>query len=267
MRWAEKWVGSEASHYDLLLDGGVSRFAWRLVPLITIIAILGMTAAHLVLDLLGLLPYPLPQALLVGLTVTSIIAPSVSYLICYFIGNAIRSLAINRNEFKKLSQIDPLSGLLNRRAFLDSIEARDSAGALLLIDIDRFKGVNDNFGHQAGDDVIAAISDLLGAAFDGVTADIARLGGEEFAVFIVGADRSSGLRMANLARSLIADAPVKTRGGPIAITVSIGVAELMPSRSIDDAYRLADHALYAAKSGGRNRAVSETDMPVLASAG
>ena len=54
---------------DLLLDGGVSRFAWRLVPLITIIANLGMAVIHIVLDLLGLLPYPLPQALLVGLTV------------------------------------------------------------------------------------------------------------------------------------------------------------------------------------------------------
>jgi diguanylate cyclase (GGDEF)-like protein len=265
--WVEKWVGSEAAHCDLLLDGGVSRFAWRLVPLITIIANLGMAVIHIVLDLLGLLPYPLPQALLVGLTVTSVIAASVSYLICYFIGSAIRNLAINRNEFKKLSRIDPLSGLLNRRAFIDSVEARDNAGALLLIDIDRFKGINDKFGHQAGDDAIAAISDLLSRAFDGVTADIARLGGEEFAVFVVGADRSSGLQLANLARSLIADAPVKTRAGPIAITASIGVAELTPSRSIDEVYRLSDAALYAAKSGGRNRAVAETETPMLATAG
>jgi PleD family two-component response regulator len=69
------------------------------------------------------------------------------------------------------------------------------------------------------------------------------------------------LQLANLARSLIAAAPVATRAGPIAITISIGVADLTPLRSIDEAYRLSDTALYAAKSGGRNRVVAASETP------
>ncbi len=262
-RQIERWVAQKAADSDLLLEGGVSRFAWRLLPGIVLVADILDVDVHMILSWLGLLPYPLSEALLVGLIATSVVSLAVGYLFCYFIGSAIRSLAINRNEFEKLSLMDPLSGLMNRRAFFTSLQKQNHPGALLLVDIDRFKGVNDHFGHLAGDDVIAGISALLREAFASETADIARLGGEEFAVFLAGFNGARGFNIANQARALIALSPMQTRGGPIAVTVSIGVAELHPNRPVEEAFRRCDEALYMAKNGGRNRVVGDGEVATL----
>src|SRR3954453_12586972 len=122
-RWVESWINVKVDDGDLIIAGGTKRFATRMAFRITVFADLANIAAHWVLHAAGLLPYSLNQALVVGLVITTVIAGPVSYLIILFVGEAIRALAINRNEFARLSSTDPLSGLMNRRAFFSALEA------------------------------------------------------------------------------------------------------------------------------------------------
>jgi diguanylate cyclase (GGDEF)-like protein len=157
---------------------------------------------------------------------------------------------------RELAAIDPLTGLLNRRSFLDQAIGLRARQTLLLIDVDHFKGVNDRLGHEAGDRVLAAVA----AAIDGCRPPrslAVRLGGEEFGLLIPRsqADKKCAER--------VLDA-VRNTGMPqgVTVTVSIGMSEGQVS-SEDDwkrLYRLADAALYRAKSDGRNRACKATDF-------
>ncbi len=156
----------------------------------------------------------------------------------------------------KLSIIDPLTGLYNRR-YVDQhlnrlvTSARDTDGHLTLImfDIDKFKSVNDRFGHEIGDLALRNFADRLKANLRGVDL-IARIGGEEFLVALPGVDLAAGYATAERVRRIAAAA---TPGAP-RITVSAGVSTL---KNVDgnreDLLRRADQALYQAKSAGRNR--------------
>src|SRR5438876_5687245 len=107
-RWVEKWVDVKVDDGDLIVAGGTRRFARRMAFRITVFAGLANIAAHWALHAAGLLPYPLSRALIVGLAITTVIAAPVSYLIILLVGEAIRALAVNRNEFARLSSTDPL---------------------------------------------------------------------------------------------------------------------------------------------------------------
>jgi diguanylate cyclase (GGDEF)-like protein len=160
-----------------------------------------------------------------------------------------------RLEMQVLAERDPLTSLLNRRGFVTradrALRAAPGGFTLLLIDVDKFKSVNDSFGHDIGDSVLRLVADTIdresGAAFSG------RMGGEEFAI---GADASKAdpLRLANRVRETIAGLSfIHLFGEARSITVSIGVAHAAPNKSFETLYREADRALYAAKHGGRDR--------------
>ncbi len=155
----------------------------------------------------------------------------------------------------KLSIIDPLTGLYNRR-YVDQHLARlftsardtDAHLTLLMFDIDRFKSVNDRFGHEIGDLALRNFADRLKANLRGVDL-IARIGGEEFLVALPGVDPTAGCATAERVRRVAAAA---TPGAP-RITVSAGVSTLTEADGRpEDLLRRADQALYQAKSGGRN---------------
>ena len=156
-----------------------------------------------------------------------------------------------------LARTDPLTGLANRRAFLDYLDsvlaspaARAGRGVLMLIDIDHFKQVNDTWGHAAGDRAMQHLAQLLrqGLRQDDIAA---RLGGEEFAVLVADLDIEGGLRLAERLRQRIADASVP--GLPaVRLTISVGVAAL-GALAPDVILHQADQAMYAAKRAGRNR--------------
>lgn len=160
----------------------------------------------------------------------------------------------------KLSIIDPLTGLYNRR-YVDQhlnrlcASARDTDAhlTLLMFDIDRFKSVNDRFGHEIGDLALRNFADRLKTNLRGVDL-IARIGGEEFLVALPGVDLAAGYATAERVRRIAAAA---TPGAP-RITVSAGVSTL---KGVDggpeDLLRRADQALYQAKSGGRNRVMRQ----------
>ncbi|MGE7414895.1 GGDEF domain-containing protein [Methylobacterium tarhaniae] len=160
-------------------------------------------------------------------------------------------------ELRRLADTDPLTGALARRRFLEVCARdwprRDGQGAcLLMLDLDRFKLVNDSHGHAAGDAALIAFVTACRSALRSLDA-VGRLGGEEFAVLLVETGPEDGAAIAERIRAAVAANPVATEGGPIGITVSIGLAEAGPAESLEAAMRRADAALYAAKHGGRNR--------------
>lgn len=216
-------------------------------------------AAHLVLYAAGLLPYDLAQALVIATVLTPLVSLPVALTAYYVVGHAVYELALSRAEFERLSRTDSLSGLLNRRAFLEAIETAVSPAALAIFDVDRFKSINDTLGHVAGDEVIVSVADRLAALACGRHI-VSRIGGEEFAVLVCGLSPEETLGLVEDARNLIEAQPIACGAGAIPVTVSAGVADHVPGRDFDDLFSHADRALYLAKVSGRNRVVHEREV-------
>jgi diguanylate cyclase (GGDEF)-like protein len=154
--------------------------------------------------------------------------------------------------------VDPLTGAFNRRhmerCLSDAIERqrRNSAPtSLLLIDVDRFKSINDQFGHAKGDSVLKGIVSLVGKRSRKLDL-LFRIGGEEFMLLLPDTQEAAAALVAEQLRASIAESPLLDGGQ---LTVSIGVGELQPGESPDSWMKHADDALYAAKKAGRNRVV------------
>ncbi|MCV2370634.1 GGDEF domain-containing protein [Roseateles oligotrophus] len=175
---------------------------------------------------------------------------------------ANRRLKANEALLRAQSERDPLTDLANRRHFLGVMEQQAEArfnGALLMIDIDHFKHVNDQHGHGVGDVVICEVARRLSHA---VRAEdlVVRWGGEEFLVFAPDVSLDHLAQLAERILQGVGAEPIKTEGGPLRVTVSIGFAHfpLPPSKlelQWEQAVNWADMALYTAKSRGRNRAM------------
>lgn len=165
-----------------------------------------------------------------------------------------------QHELERLARIDPLTELLNHRSFfaeaereLEWVRRTGQPAAMILFDLDRFKVVNDTWGHAAGDAVLIALAELLRAERR-ANDTIGRLGGEEFALVVRGADITAGRHAAERLRSALATLEVLHDGATIAITASFGVAQLCATDERPDAaVRRADAAMYEAKRLGRNR--------------
>ncbi len=177
-------------------------------------------------------------------------------------------------ESQRLARVDPLTGLVNRRAFRESLDielARAVRHGLpltaMLFDIDHFKHVNDQYGHATGDAVLAATGSLLlSRARRGDI--VARWGGEEFVVALYAADSESGRLLAERFRQAMTELVVKDpNGAVIPISASFGVAQLAPGDTVDVWIDRADHAMYEAKAGGRNRVVIAGPPAVFAPPG
>lgn len=175
------------------------------------------------------------------------------------------------DALRRLATRDELTGLLNRREY-DRIlaEEEDRAKrfghplALVTLDLDHFKAVNDNHGHPAGDAVLREVARRLAGSIRTVDR-AARIGGEELALILVQTDRDAGMDVAKRAIRLISGEPIDIGGGfKLSVTASAGVAE-MPRDAVGMPGLVAasDRALYAAKAQGRNRAVSAGDAPAV----
>src|SRR3954466_3770005 len=161
---------------------------------------------------------------------------------------------------KTAAMIDPLTGLLNRRAFLQDAEtllqqqiARDRPIAVLLIDLDDFKSINDRFGHAAGDKVLQVFAKTARGSLR-QTDLIGRLGGEEFTIVLADASIDNAYLVADRLRKAFAAAAGVVEGAAVHATASVGVAVIVdPSQGLTKLITLADQALYLAKARGRNR--------------
>jgi diguanylate cyclase (GGDEF)-like protein len=158
---------------------------------------------------------------------------------------------------ERKANTDDLTGLANRRSLKREMAVGDAGrSALVMIDLDFFKRINDTLGHAAGDQALKHVADLLKTALR--AGDVAaRVGGEEFAVWLPGADMALGLEVAERLRTLVAEKPFRFGGGEHSITISCGVsASPVPIPSPENLMATADKALYRAKHEGRNRVVA-----------
>jgi diguanylate cyclase (GGDEF)-like protein len=168
-----------------------------------------------------------------------------------------------RADLARLAMIDPLTAILNRRAFMLEYERelsrcmREKTGlALAIFDLDHFKDVNDTYGHLVGDKVLRRVADTLRASLRGHDV-IGRYGGEEFALLMPGADTTAALAGTERARLAVGERPIQAGSLRIPITVSAGVAAAgSAGADWESLLRSADAALYEAKRSGRNRVVA-----------
>jgi diguanylate cyclase (GGDEF)-like protein len=156
------------------------------------------------------------------------------------------------------SLTDPLTGLPNRREFNERLEERMGAWnrrrevfSLLLLDVDHFKKLNDQHGHLAGDQMLAAIGGALRGAIRREDT-IARYGGEEFAILLPSTSLEQAALVAEKVREAAARTVVSHNQHKIAVTVSGGIATIQPNERVEALIQRADAALYAAKAAGRN---------------
>ncbi len=164
-----------------------------------------------------------------------------------------------RREAEQLARIDPLTGLLNRRAFFEhalpiwsAAQRQQRPLALMMVDIDHFKLINDAHGHAVGDRALVAIAELLAEACR--SSDIAaRWGGEEFIVLLAETDAPQAARMAERLRAEIESINLCPVLGESCLSASFGIAELNDHELLEDLINEADGWLYRAKQAGRNR--------------
>jgi len=182
------------------------------------------------------------------------------------------NLLASRRKMETLAMTDALTGLLNRRAIHDRALAeinrlhRGTGPAplsLIMLDIDHFKLINDRYGHEAGDEALQLVSDLLSRqlrSYDG----LGRWGGEEFLMLLPGTDQAEASRVAERIRTGLAEAQPALRDGTrLSLSVSLGVATIDETSDqaageqwLEQLIEAADRALYRAKHHGRNRVVS-----------
>ena len=247
------------------------RTAWRKVLLWTAVIIGGSVvlsdlASTIVLNVLG---NGINVAGLVAATVMPIIlgAPMMFYM-------ALRHQQLRHlnTQLDVLASTDWLTDCLNRRAFTARTSEKLSGGAtgtLLVVDADHFKAVNDRFGHEAGDEALQMMARIIRATIR-ETDLFGRLGGEEFGIFLAGADFTAALVMAERVRFAISRAQFAPNGESHALSVSIGGATAASNSSFTGLLRLADQQLYGAKAAGRNRielVVAEATAPELSAIG
>ncbi|HOY69742.1 MAG TPA: GGDEF domain-containing protein [Methylotenera sp.] len=164
----------------------------------------------------------------------------------------------HQHELEKIANIDGLTGLYNRRWMNEFFKRQINRAksdkkplVLMLADLDHFKKVNDQYGHVVGDEVLSAVASVLPHQFR-PTDLLARFGGEEFAMILPNTDLAQATQIAERVRIAIASTRVEFYP-EIQLTLSLGLANLLPSDDMSSLLTRADHALYQAKENGRNR--------------
>ncbi len=179
-------------------------------------------------------------------------------LIVSELGGPMRMATLVENA-RRLAATDGLTGLMNRRAFSEALSREISSAtrhghplSVIVLDIDHFKTINDTRGHNGGDAVLRALGRLLGT--ETRRSDLTgRWGGEEFVMALTHTNAAGARVVADRLCQRIAELEIRIADAPIPITASLGVATLSAGEILDDLVARADHAMYEAKHGGRNR--------------
>lgn len=185
--------------------------------------------------------------------ITAILVFALATPISRAVGKAHLELYRAKMLAEDLSRTDQLTGLPNRRALMEvAFAARSETLALVIVDIDRFKRVNDTYGHLAGDKVIRSVGQMMAAEL-GAFGCVARVGGEEFALLSTGVSAQSLAAKLMAFRDRVESTPVLAGGPAIRVTISAGVAVRREGDTFDHVFSQADRALYIAKTSGRSR--------------
>jgi len=201
-----------------------------------------------------------PELLIKALISATIIPVILAGPLFFYLTLKLRELAIANHRLNHLASTDSLTGCLNRGAFTRSIDSfleirsigGPRAGALLVIDADHFKSINDRFGHHCGDEALKLMADAIRGLMR-KNDWLGRLGGEEFGVFLCGADLTEASLVAERIRKRINTLDFMVNGECRELSVSIGGAAFAGRMTFSDLFRIADERLYAAKNTGRDR--------------
>lgn len=166
---------------------------------------------------------------------------------------------IARLQAEELARVDALTKVHNRRAFFEHmqriygyIQRKPQPLCLAMLDIDRFKRINDTYGHAFGDEVLVALCRRIGQSMRD-TDQLFRLGGEEFVIALMDCDKATAFDLIERLRHEIEAMQLSANGVPVNISCSFGIAEYKDGISVEQLLANADEAMYAAKQGGRNR--------------
>jgi diguanylate cyclase (GGDEF)-like protein len=185
-------------------------------------------------------------------TITTVLVLILAVPISRTIGKAHLELYRAKLHAEEIGKTDQLTGLPNRRALMESVGAKGfETLALVLVDIDWFKRVNDSHGHLVGDAVIRSVGQSMASALDAIGM-VARVGGEEFALLSSGTAADAVAVELNRFRDELSSTPIVIGGLAVRVTISAGVAVGREGDSFEQVYSEADRALYAAKRAGRN---------------
>ena len=202
----------------------------------------------------------------VGMAI-SVIAPAlIAPAMGYRIGLLLQKLQNARDQLEDMAKRDALTGLLNRRGVEAAAAeiwlgdpARSGSVGVLMCDIDRFKSINDTYGHDIGDLALIHVARVIRETVSGPGRVLARLGGEEFAVLLQGADIDAGCAVAETLRAACEANPLKLESCVVSVTVSVGgAAQRREAAGLRHLLAEADKALYRAKHEGRNRVCAAT---------
>lgn len=261
--------------YYLLCSGGVSLTGplWCYTAAPFLLFIYGVRRGAVVVTLLIIsaalllyLPNPLvvahyPEIFKSRFLASFLAVAIMSYIHEYARHRSYSSLLALRHKVEHEARTDELTGLFNRRHMYEYLQQAmhrmhrvKLAMSVLLIDIDNFKQINDNYGHQFGDHVLIDIAQTLRYSLRDYDS-ISRWGGEEFLIVLSDTDRSAAKVVAEKLRTTIEAMPVHYGETPIAITISIGMHTSALAESLDSMLRHADENLYAAKHNGRNMVI------------
>ena len=248
-------VGAFSRRSDVLRFAAL-RTVWTTLAAVVLSRVVnGLGAA------IGVLGLTHSTNLMADVVVTTLVAGPICFLAYFLVGKAILDLAVSRKEFERLSRTDPLTGLMNRRAFTDVIASLDKPYIVAVLDIDRFKAVNDTYGHGAGDLVLVEVARELKRIL-GRDAAVARLGGEEFGVILRDRGKADAVSVMELVRATLAGRVFHVEGNDISVTLSVGISRGTGGAGYSTPLSHADKALYLAKASGRNRIVHEDDALV-----
>ncbi|SEQ12968.1 diguanylate cyclase (GGDEF) domain-containing protein [Devosia sp. YR412] len=208
---------------------------------------------------------PALQRSLVSATVLPILLGVPFFL---YTGLRVRGLTITNLRLGLVARTDSLTACLNRGAFTAKVTtqlARRSRGALLMIDADNFKAINDVYGHDAGDEALTIIARSIRTMLRAGDL-VGRMGGEEFGVYLPDVDQMSAEAIAERIRRAVNLAGFAPEGQQRPLAVSIGGVAFDRAASFSELFRIADQRLYGAKETGRNRVmvVHRDDHPVIA---
>lgn len=195
---------------------------------------------------------------ILGVWIAVIIFGSILHLMAL-----IRRQREESRRYHEISRRDHLTGLLNRHGAASLICAvappgEDGQGAMIILDIDHFKSINDRYGHDCGDKVLCQVADVLADQVR-ISDCLARWGGEEFLVYLPGLTLAGATRVAEKLRHSVEAYKFATLPG-LTVTISLGVGASEPGESFDTLFERVDKALFRAKRGGRNRV--EAALPV-----
>ncbi|MCJ7997796.1 GGDEF domain-containing protein [Rhizobium cremeum] len=263
MEFLRRWVSLQVDlgnfHGREAIYGFAVKMTFRAVLLAFVLSIAALPICYEI----GIMPLSLPEAIKLSVAFSWLFGGAVSGALAIVTGHVIHDLTVSRTEFERLSRTDMLSGLLNRRAFNEALAQTSDQASLAILDLDRFKSINDRYGHCAGDAVIKAVGDVLREVFCEPHLP-ARLGGEEFGVIVRGGGIAQRIALVERARNLIAARTVVCDDQVISTTVSAGIAEFTPDLRSEAVYSAADRALYLAKANGRNRVLHDEGVEASA---